>query len=257
MYLEPDGTFPHHIANPLLRTATRDLQERVTKEKADLGVAFDGDADRCGFIDEKGERIPEDLVTALIAEFFLTKEPGATILYDLRSSRIVPESITHLGGRAVRCRVGHAFIKEHMREENALFAGELSGHYYYRDMGFADNGIFTMIQMLNLLSLKDGPLSRLIKPLQKYCSTGEINLQVRNKDHILTALEGAYPDARKDHLDGLSVEYDPWWFNLRASNTEPVMRLNLEAGELATMEEKKAEVIKIINGADPSMMILP
>jgi phosphomannomutase len=257
MYLEPDGTFPHHIANPLLPTATRDLQERVKKEKADLGVAFDGDADRCGFIDEKGERIPEDLVTALIAEFFLTKEPGATILYDLRSSRIVPESITHLGGRAVRCRVGHAFIKEHMREENALFAGELSGHYYYRDMGFADNGIFTMIQMLNLLSLKDMSLSRLIKPLQKYCSTGEINLKIKNKDHIFTALDGAYPDARKDHLDGLSVEYDSWWFNLRASNTEPVMRLNLEAGDFGTMEEKKAEVIKIINGADPSMMILP
>jgi phosphomannomutase len=256
MYLEPDGTFPHHIANPLLPTATRDLQERVKKEKADLGVAFDGDADRCGFIDEKGERIPEDLVTALIAEFFLTKEPNATILYDLRSSRIVPESITHLGGRAVRCRVGHAFIKEHMREENALFAGELSGHYYYRDMGFADNGIFTMIQMLNLLSLKDTSLSRLINPLQKYCSTGEINLRVKNKDHIFTALDGAYPDGRKDHLDGLSVEYDPWWFNLRASNTEPVMRLNLEAGDLATMEEKKAEVIKIINNADPAMMIL-
>jgi phosphomannomutase len=257
MYLEPDGTFPHHIANPLLPTATRDLQERVKKEKADLGVAFDGDADRCGFIDENGERIPEDLVTALIAQFFLTKEPGATILYDLRSSRIVPESITHLGGRAVRCRVGHAFIKEHMREENALFAGELSGHYYYRDMGFADNGIFTMIQMLNLLSLKDGALSRLIKPLQKYRSTGEINFQVKDKDHIFTALEGAYPDARKDHLDGLSVEYDSWWFNLRASNTEPVMRLNLEAGDLATMKEKKAEVIKIISDADPSMIILP
>jgi phosphomannomutase len=143
-----------------------------------------------------------------------------------------------------------------MREENALFAGELSGHYYYRDMGFTDNGIFTMIQMLNLLSLKDTPLSGLINPLKKYCSTGEINLRVKNKDHILTALEGAYPDARIDHLDGLSVEYNPWWFNLRASNTEPVMRLNLEAGDLATMEEKKAEVIKIIADADPSVMIL-
>ncbi len=257
MYLEPDGTFPHHIANPLLPSATRDLQERVKKEKADLGVAFDGDADRCGFIDEKGERVPEDLVTALIAEFLLTKEPGATILYDLRSSRIVPESITHLGGRAVRCRVGHAFIKEQMREENALFAGELSGHYYYRDMGFTDNGIFTMIQMLNLLSLKDAPLSRLINPLQKYCSTGEINLKVKNKDAILTALEGAYHDARKDHLDGLSVEYNSWWCNLRASNTEPVMRLNLEANDPATEAEKKKEVLEIIGEADPSMMILP
>jgi len=257
MYLEPDGTFPHHIANPLLPSATRDLQDRVTREKADLGVAFDGDADRCGFIDEKGERIPEDLVTALIAEFLLTKEPGATMLYDLRSSRIVPETITRLGGKGIRCRVGHAFIKEQMREENALFAGELSGHYYYRDMGFTDNGIFTMIQMLNLLSLKDAPLSALINPLHKYCSTGEINLQVKEEDAILAALEGAYQDARKDYLDGLSVQYDSWWFNLRASNTEPVMRLNLEANDSNTLEENKEEVIHIIRDVDPSMMILP
>jgi len=255
MYMEPDGNFPHHIANPLLPSTTRELQVKVVKEKADLGVAFDGDADRCGFIDEKGERIPEDLVTALIAEFILTKNPGAIILYDLRSSRVVPETITRLGGRAVRSRVGHAFIKTTMREKKALFAGELSGHYYYRDMGFTDNGIFTMIQMLNFLSLKKRPLSSLIATLKKYYSTGEINLRVKDKDAILAALEATYKDTRKDYLDGLTIEYDAWWFNLRASNTEPVMRLNLEANDSTTEEKKKQEVLTIIGKADTSMMI--
>jgi len=255
MYMEPDGIFPHHIANPLLPSATRDLQDMVAKEKADIGVAFDGDADRCGFIDEKGDRIPEDMVTALIAEFLLTKEPGAPILYDLRSSRIVPETITRLRGKAMRTRVGHAFIKAKMREENALFAGELSGHYYYRDMGYTDNGIFSMIQMLNFLSLKDMPLSLLIHPLKKYYATGEINIQVKDKDAVFASLEANYKDARKDHLDGLSIEYDAWWFNLRASNTEPIMRLNLEADNETVTEERKGEVLRIIKDADPSMTI--
>lgn len=255
LYMEPDGRFPHHIANPLLPAATRDLQAMVRRERADIGVAFDGDADRCGFIDEKGERIPEDLVTALIAEFLLTKEPGSTILYDLRSSRTVPETITRLGGKAVRTRVGHAFIKAKMREVNALFAGELSGHYYYRDMGFTDNAIFTMIQMLNFLSLKKMPLSVLMRPLQTYYATGEINIQVKNKKAVFDALEATYKDARKDHLDGLSIDYDSWWFNLRASNTEPLMRLNLEANDATTREENKKEVLETIGRADPSMKI--
>jgi phosphomannomutase len=227
----------------------------VIREKADIGVAFDGDADRCGFIDEKGERIPEDLVTALIAEFLLTKRPGATILYDLRSSRVVPETISRLGGRAVRTRVGHSFIKAKMRETNALFAGELSGHYYHRDMGNTDNAIFTMIQMLNFLSLKQTPLSSLIHPLQKYYASGEINIHVKKKEDVFTALEARYKDAQKDHLDGLSIDYDSWWFNLRASNTEPLMRLNLEAEDAATREEKKKEILESIGRADPSMKI--
>jgi phosphomannomutase len=255
LYMEPDGRFPHHVANPLLPDATRDLQAVVLREKADIGVAFDGDADRCGFIDEKGKRVPEDLVTALIAEFLLTKEPGATILYDLRSSRIVPETITHLGGKAVRTRVGHAFIKARMREENALYAGELSGHYYYRDMGFTDNALFTMIQMLNFLSLKKQPLSDLIRPLQTYYATGEINIRVKDKDSVFTALEANYNDAQKDHLDGLTIGYDTWWFNLRASNTEPLMRLNLEAADLIIKEEKRKEVLNIIGKTDHSMTI--
>jgi phosphomannomutase len=256
LYMEPDGKFPHHIANPLLPEATHDLQALVRRERADIGVAFDGDADRCGFIDEQGERIPEDLVTALIAEFLLTKEPGATILYDLRSSRVVPETISRLGGKAVRTRVGHAFIKATMREVNALFAGELSGHYYYRDMGFTDNGIFTMIQMLNFLSLKKMPLSKLIRPLQTYYATGEININVRDKDAVFAALEARYTDARKDYLDGLTIAYDTWWFNLRASNTEPLMRLNLEANDRTTEEEKKKEILETIGVADPAMKLV-
>jgi phosphomannomutase len=255
LYMEPDGKFPHHIANPLLPAATRDLQAMVIQEKADFGVAFDGDADRCGFIDEKGKRIPEDLVTALIAEFLLAKEPGATILYDLRSSRIVPETITRLGGKAVRTRVGHAFIKAKMREENALFAGELSGHYYYRDMGFTDNALFTMIQMLNFLSLKKTPLSDLMHPLQTYYATGEINIKVKDKEAVFAALEANYNDAQQDHLDGLTIVYDTWWFNLRASNTEPLMRLNLEADDSTTKEERKHEVLNIVGKADSSMEV--
>jgi phosphomannomutase len=255
IYIDPDGTFPHHIANPLIPSATRELQAIVVKEGADIGVAFDGDADRCGFVDEKAERIPQDLVTALIAEFFLVKEPGATILYDLRSSHVVSETITRLGGKGMRCRVGHAFIKDQMREENAIFAGELSGHYYYRDVGFTDNGVLTMIQMLNLLSLTNKPVSQLIRPLKRYHSTGEINMQVEDKDAILGALEAKYGDATIDHLDGLTIEYESWWFNLRASNTEPVVRLNLEANESGTMDQKKNEVLKTIMDIDPTMVL--
>jgi phosphomannomutase len=253
LYMEPDGRFPHHIANPLLPAATRDLQAMVLREKADIGVAFDGDADRCGFIDEKGKRVPEDLVTALIAEFLLTKELGATVLYDLRSSHSVPETITRLGGKAVRTRVGHAFIKARMREENALFAGELSGHYYYQDMGFTDNALFTMIQMLNFLSLKKMPLSDLISPLQTYYATGEINIQVKDKEAIFATLEAHYKDAQQDHLDGLTIAYDTWWFNLRASNTEPLIRLNLEADDSTTEDERKQEVLNIIGEVDSSI----
>jgi phosphomannomutase len=255
MYTEPDGRFPHHVPNPLLPNNTGDLERMVIKEKANVGVAFDGDADRCGFIDERGKRVPEDLVTALIGEFLLAKKAGITILYDLRSSRIVPETITRLKGRAVRSRVGHAFIKTKMREENAWFAGELSGHYYYRDMGFTDNAMLTMIHVLNFLSLKSEPLSNLVDPLKKYHSTGEINLHVKDQRAVFSALESAFKNAREDHLDGLTVEYDSWWFNLRASNTEPLVRLNLEANESNLMEQKKKEVLELIRRTDPSMTI--
>ncbi len=255
MYMNPDGNFPHHIANPLLVSATKDLQLRVVSEKADLGVAFDGDADRCGFIDEKGERIPEDLVTGLIAEFSLSKHPGAAIVYDLRSSRAVPEAIAAHGGKALRSRVGHSFIKEIMRETGAVFGGELSGHYYYRDMGITDNALFTLIQMLNYLTLKKIPISTALRPLRRYSSTGEINLKVGDSRAIYAALETKYRGARVDHLDGLTLQYDAWWFNLRASNTEPLMRLNLEADDAAHRDEKKEEVLAIMRQADPSAAV--
>jgi phosphomannomutase len=255
MYMEPDGRFPHHVANPLIPRNTEELRAMVIRQKADIGIAFDGDADRCGFIDEKGEKIPEDLVTALISQVYLAKTPGATILYDLRSSRAVPETITRLGGRAIRSRVGHAFIKAAMREQDAVFAGELSGHFYFRDTGFTDNGIFAMIQMLNLLALKKTPVSRLIAPLKKYAATGEINMEAADKDGIYKALEAAFPDGRQDHLDGLSIDYDSWWFNLRASNTEPLVRLNLEAENSDEMESKKNEVLQAIRRADPTVRI--
>jgi phosphomannomutase len=255
MYMEPDGRFPHHVPNPLILKNTEDLRAEVVRRKADIGIAFDGDADRCGFVDEKGQKIPEDLVTALIGQFYLAKSPGATILYDLRSSRSVPETIAALGGRAVRTRVGHAFIKASMREHDAIFAGELSGHFYFRDAGFTDNALMAMVQMLNLLALKRAPVSDLIAPLRKYAATGEINMEVRDKEKIYKALEKRYADGRQDHLDGLSVDYESWWFNLRASNTEPVIRLNLEAADSAEMEARKAEVLEAIAGADPTMKL--
>ncbi len=255
LYMEPDGRFPHHVANPLIPKNTKDLREMVVREKADIGIAFDGDADRCGFVDERGETIPEDMVTTLIAEVYLTKSPGATILYDLRSSRSVPETIARLGGRAIRSRVGHAFIKAGMREHDAIFAGELSGHFYFRDAGFTDNAMFAMIQMLNLLALKKTPVSTLITPLKKYSATGEINMRASNKDAIYKALEAHYKDGRQDHLDGLSVDYPSWWFNLRASNTEPLIRLNLEASSPGEMESRKGDVFETIYAADPTMQL--
>ncbi|WP_440950640.1 phosphomannomutase/phosphoglucomutase [Methanosphaerula subterraneus] len=250
---EPDGRFPHHGANPFVGDAARELEERVLTEKADLGVAFDGDADRCLFVDEQGRQVPADIVTALIAEFFLAREPGARILYDLRSSRVVAETIRRLGGTPTRCRVGHAFIKAQMREEGAPFAGELSGHYYFRDLGYVDCGLMAMIAMANVLSMNDTPLSSLVRPLHKYRSTGELNLQVEQKDAILASLANEYRDAKTDRLDGLTVEYDTWWFNLRPSNTEPVIRLNLEAETEPLLDQKKQEVLGVILGADPSM----
>ncbi len=253
--VEPDGRFPDHIANPLIPSTTRALQAAVLDEQADIGVAFDGDADRCGFIDEEGNRVPEYLVTALIAEIFLQRHPGGTILYDLRSSRVVPETIGRLGGKAVRCRVGHAFIKAQMREEEALFAGELSGHYYYRDTGYTDNAVMTMIRMLDLLSMKQEPLSRLIAPLKKYAPSGEINILVKEKDAVLAALGDHYGDAKIDRLDGLTVEYPSWWFNIRPSHTEPVLRLNLEARDKEAMETKKREILAIVSKTDPDMRI--
>jgi len=253
--LEPDGRFPHHGANPFLLSATNELEDLVRHSGADFGVAFDGDADRCIFVDETGARISADLVTALIAEHYLREVLGATFLYDLRSSRIVAETVLKQGGKGIRCRVGHAFIKEQMRQENAVFAGELSGHYYFRDTGFCDNGIFAMVQMINLLAEKDRPLSELVSPLKKYASTGEINIRVNRRDSIMEALRSAFPDAQTDTLDGVTMAYPSWWFNIRSSNTEPLIRLNLEADTKDCMDKRTTEVLQIIRDADPSMKI--
>jgi phosphomannomutase len=253
--LHPDGRFPHHGANPLLSGAAEGLRETVRESHADFGVAFDGDADRCLFVDEHGELIPADLITALIAEYYLARVPGAAVLYDLRSSRVVAETISSGGGRGVRCRVGHAFIKEQMRREDAIFAGELSGHYYFRDAGFCDNGLLAMIQVINLLSAGKRPLSERVLPLRKYFPTGEINIRLDHPAAAMAALETAYAGSAIDHLDGLTVQYPAWWFNLRGSNTEPVVRLNLEAETEACRDRKKTEVLRIIREADPSAMI--
>ena len=246
MYFEPNGDFPHHVPNPAEPENTAELQERVVAEKANLGFAFDGDCDRCGFVDETGARVPADLVIAVLAEYFLKQAPGATILYDLRASRAVPERIRELGGNPVKTRVGHSFIKAKMREVDAVFAGELSGHYYYKEMGFIDSGILSIISMLNLLARKKLPLSQLVRPLQKYAQSGEINIHVHETARLFAALEAAYKDGRQEHLDGLSIEYPDWWFNLRESNTEPLVRLVMEANDAPTLAQQKTRLLNLI-----------
>jgi phosphomannomutase len=248
MYWELDGTFPNHEANPLHEENTRELQARVRQIGADLGVAFDGDADRVMFIDERGERVAADLVTALVARSLLAQQPGARILYDLRSSRIVPETVRAAGGVPVRCRVGHAFIKQQMRHEGAAFAGELSGHYYFRDNHFVDCGFFALIQVLNLLASAEVGLSELIQPLRRYVASGEINSRVADPRRVLEVLAGRYADGRQSRLDGLSVDYPQWWFNVRMSNTEPLVRLNLEAPTEAEMARHRDEILGVIRG---------
>ena len=252
MYFEPDGRFPHHVANPLISKNTQAIRERVVAEGADLGVAFDGDADRVGFIDEHGVKIPEDLVTALLAIPFLDHEPGAAVLYDLRSSRVVAETIHQHGGRPIRSRVGHSFIKQTMREQGAVFGGEMSGHYYFKDTGFTDNAVRAMVQMFNLLALQNRPLSELVRPLAKYQKSGEINLRVRDKPGILASVQQRFSEAQCDRLDGLTVQDKDWWFNLRPSNTEALLRLNVEAVSGQVLQEKVPEVLDAIRSADPS-----
>jgi phosphomannomutase len=247
LYPELDGTFPNHEADPLKPKNTEDLRKEVVKQNAQLGVAFDGDADRCIFIDERGETISADMITALISSKLLKERPGETILYDLRSSWAVKEEIEKAGGRPVQCRVGHSFIKTQMREENALFAGELSGHFYFRDNGFVESSELAVVSVLSILSLTKQPLSSIIQPIQRYFASGEINFQVADKETVLKRLEDKYGNGRAYHLDGLSVEFDDWWFNVRPSNTEPFLRLNLEAKNKELMVQKKEELERIIS----------
>lgn len=246
LYFELDGSFPNHEANPLKPENIRDLQKKVLEEKADIGIAYDGDGDRLMFVDEKGEAVKSDLVTVMLAHDFLKDESGGSVIYDLRSSRVVLEEIEALGGKALESRVGHSFIKELMRKTDAVFAGELSGHYYFRDNFYSDSGDITFFRVLNLLAEADKPLSEILAPWKRYNSTGEINFEVEDKDGMMEKAVSSFPDAEITRLDGVTIKMKDWWCNLRKSNTEPVLRLNLEADTPEKMEEMKEKVAAII-----------
>jgi phosphomannomutase len=247
-FFEPDGSFPNHEPNPLLPENRAFIVEQTTKEAADFGVAFDGDADRCFFVDDAGEFVPGDFVTALLAESILEKDPGGKIIYDLRASWAVPETIERAGGIPLVNRVGHAYIKHRMREEDALFGGEVSGHYYFRDFYQADSGVIPFLMMLELVSRKGQKLSEILQPFrERYFITGELNTPVSNVDVKLRELEEQFASSGEvSHLDGISVDAEDWHFNVRPSNTEPLLRLNLEARSRELMEEKRDEVLGVI-----------
>ncbi|MDN3515574.1 MAG: phosphomannomutase/phosphoglucomutase [Candidatus Brocadia sp.] len=248
LYFELDGNFPNHEADPLKPENIVDLQNKVRETRAHLGVAFDGDADRCVFVDEMGRAIGCDLITALIARQILEREKGATILYDLRSSWVVPEEIKAAGGIPYRERVGHAYMKATLREKKAVFGGELSGHYYFRDNYCADSGMIAFLMVLDILSAKRVPFSNIIAPLRRYYSTGEINFKVDDKDAKIAEIIRKFSNGKVDRLDGVTIEYDDWWFNVRKSNTEPLLRLNLEGKTHEIMEKGKKLLISIIQG---------
>jgi phosphomannomutase len=249
---EIDGTFPNHEANPLIEENRQDITAEVIRQKADVGIAWDGDADRCFFIDGSGEFISGDFVTALLAEAFLLKQPGATIIYDLRASHAVKDVAARYGGRALMNRVGHAFIKRRMREEDALFGGEVTGHYYFRDFYYADNGFIPALLILELMSKKNQSLRELLAPYrERYFISGEINTKLARMEDVpakLGAIEARYKDAKISKLDGVSVDYPDWHFNVRPSNTEPLLRLNLEAASPHLMQTRRDEVLSLIRG---------
>jgi phosphomannomutase len=246
-YFEPDGSFPNHEPNPLLPENREFIVSKSREEGADFGVAFDGDADRCFFVDDSGEFVPGDFTTALFAELMLAREPGAKVIYDVRASWAVPETIEAAGGVPLVNRVGHAFIKQRMREEHALFGGEVSAHYYFREFSQADSGTIPFLLMCELVSRR-GKLSEVLKPFrEQYFITGEINTPVADVEAKLDELESIYGrEGEVSHLDGLSVDGDGWHFNVRPSNTEPLLRLNLEALSEELMEQKRDEVLGVI-----------
>jgi phosphomannomutase len=250
MCMEIDGRFPNHEANPLIEENRAHIVERVVAEGADIGIAWDGDADRCFFIDGSGEFVSGDFITALLAEAFLLKYPGSTIVYDLRASHAVKDTVGRLGGTAIMNRVGHSFIKKTMRERDGIFGGEVTGHYYFRDNFYADNGFIPAVLLLELMSKKGQSLAELLAPLKKkYFISGEINTKVANMDVVKAKLEGLakkYGDAELAFVDGVSVDYSDWHFNVRPSNTEPLLRLNLEATTPEKMAAKRDEVLGFI-----------
>jgi phosphomannomutase len=250
-FFEPDGTFPNHEPNPLLPENREFIMRTVVAEEADLGVAFDGDADRCFFVDDAGEFVPGDFVTALLAEAVLEKHPGAKIIYDVRASWAVPETIERAGGIPLVNRVGHAFIKHRMREEGAVFGGEVSGHYYFRDFSQADSGVIPYLLMLELVSKRGRKLSELLRPFrERYFLTGELNTPVPDVAVKLQEVKERFArEGKVSHLDGVSIEAEDWHMNVRPSNTEPLLRLNLEARSPDLMARKRDEVLQVIGGA--------
>jgi phosphomannomutase len=243
LYFELDGTFPNHEANPLKEENLRDLERAVAAHGADLGVAFDGDADRAAFVDETGVAVGSDLMTGLIAGELLAREPGKAVLYDLRSSRAVAEYIAEKGGIPVRERVGHSFMKATLRRRQGIFGGELAGHYYFRDHYNADCALLAVVEILNLLRRTGEPLSRLVAPLRRYAKSPEINFEVEDKLGKIAELARRYANAEIDYLDGITLRYPDWWANVRPSNTEPFLRLVLEAKTPAQLEEKTGELV--------------
>ena len=247
MYFDLDGTFPNHPPDPLEEANRREIMERVAAEKAQIGMAWDGDADRCFFVDDTGEFVPGDFVTALLGESFVRKFPGSKIVYDVRASRAVRDRVEAAGGTPLMNRVGHAFIKKRMRDEDAVFGGEVSGHFYFRDNWYADNGMIPALLVLELLGTEGRKLSELLAPLRsRYFITGEINSKVADVAGALRRIEERYRDAEITKMDGVSVDYADWHFNVRPSNTEPLLRLNLEAYSQADMVRRRDEVLAII-----------
>lgn len=250
LYFELDGSFPNHEANPLKLENLRDLSELVIAEKADLGISFDGDADRAAFIDENGEPVGSDLATALIGGALLERTPGGRVVYDLRSSRAVAEYIREKGGVPVRERVGHSFIKATLRRNKGIFGGELAGHYYFRDNYYADCALMAVVEMLNLLRDRKTPMSEVVAPLMRYAKSPEINFTVEDKTGKIAELAERYADAEIDYLDGITVQYPSWWFNVRPSNTEPYLRLVLEASNDAELAGHRQELESLLGSPE-------
>ncbi|HXF72443.1 MAG TPA: phosphomannomutase/phosphoglucomutase [Actinomycetota bacterium] len=250
LYPELDGTFPNHPADPIDPRNQEDLKRAVLEHRADVGFAFDGDADRVFLVDERAEGVSGSLVTALVAEAMLERHPGATIVHNLICSWVVPEVIREHGGVPVRSRVGHSFIKQVMAETGAVFGGEHSGHYYFRENHNADSGLIAAVVVLGRMSEAGLPLSKLLEPYRRYHASGEINSRVEDQGGTIERLAEAFRDGRQDRLDGLTVEFDDWWFNVRPSNTEPLLRLNVEARTRELLEEKTALVLRLIRGTE-------
>ena len=248
MYFEPDGRFPNHLPSPIEPENTAELRERVVAEGADLGAAFDGDADRMFLIDEKGRQLGGDVVVALVARALLQKEPQSTILYNAICSKMVPETIIRFEGKPIKTPVGHALIKPLMKKHNAVFGGEHSGHFYFRNNWFADSGLIALLVCLQVIGEAGKPLSELVDGIDPYYRSGEINTTVTDSKAVMKKIRKHYPEEEPDLLDGISIDFGDWWFNVRPSNTEPLLRLNIEASSPELLEEKTEELLKLIKG---------